>query len=207
MRATRAQLHAMASSPAPRSFHAPNRDTLDLDLVRRLNQGDAAAFRAIFDAYATPLVLYGASLLRADRQAAEDIVHDLFTHLWTHRHDIEVQGALRTYLYRATRNRCWSVLRHERVERALQERVDPDAVFAPSTEQPDLKHQDEALGAAIGRALDALPQRQREIWRLNRYEGFSYTEIAALLGLSVKTIETHMARALKELRIQLAAWR
>jgi RNA polymerase sigma factor (sigma-70 family) len=113
----------MSSKGAPLAFHAPDRDALDIQLVAQLNHGDATAFRGIFDAYAASLVLYARSLLNAGVQPAEDIVHDLFTYLWTHRHTIDVQSSLRTYLYRATRNRCCSVLRHERVLKAAQEEM------------------------------------------------------------------------------------
>ena len=200
----------MSSKGAPLAFHAPDRDALDSGLVARLNHGDASAFRAIFDAYASPLVLYARSLLNSGIQPAEDIVHDLFTYLWTHRHTIEVQSSLRTYLYRATRNRCCSVLRHERVERAMQESAQAsiDGIpAAPTSKRPDNELESAELGVAIERALATLPDRPREIWRLNRNDGLSYSEIAQLFGLSVKTVETHMTRALKTLRIHLANWR
>jgi RNA polymerase sigma-70 factor (ECF subfamily) len=197
----------MSTQPANRNFHAPERDAIDTALLARLNQSDPVAFRAIFDHYATPLVLYAGSLLEGVLAPAEDIVQDLFTYLWTHRHTLKVTGGLRTYLYGAVRNRCWSVLRHEGVRRAMERRIDPQAGVAPAHQRPDRELAGSELGAAIEQALSGLSKRQREIWRLNRDDGMSYAEVAELLGLSVKTVETHMGRTLKELRLRLAEWR
>lgn len=197
----------MSTQPALRNYHTPDRDAADAELLARLNHGDATAFRAIFDAYAAPLVLYAQSLLRTGVEPADDIVHDLFTYLWMHRHTLEVESALRTYLYRATRNRCWSVLRHERVKRASETRLVGEVDVAPVWQHTDSAQRDGELATAIARALETLPDRPREIWRLNRVDGLSYAEIAKLLGLSVKTIETHMTRALRTLRVALKDWR
>ncbi len=197
----------MRSQPVPRNFHPPDRDDVDRDLLRRLNEGDAVAFRAIFDAYAAPLVLYAKSLIQNTTTVGEDIVHDLFTYLWTHRFTIEVSGGLRTYLYRATRNRCWSVLRHERVKRAMADRMDPEASFAVGRQLPSANHDEAELSSRLDTVLNALSDRQREIWKLNRDDELSYSEIASLLGISVKTVETHMGRTLREVRKYLADWR
>jgi RNA polymerase sigma-70 factor (ECF subfamily) len=198
------------SAPLPRLFHVPDRDAIDAQLVARVAHGDAAAFREIFDAYAEPLVLYARSLLKGisgdGLEVAEDIVHDLFTHLWTHKHTAEIE-VLRTYLYRAARNRAWSVLRHERVKRLSESGVVEVMDVTPAWQRTDAASEGAELSVMIERALASLPDRPREIWRLSRVEGMSHAEIGDLLGVSVKTIETHMTRALKALRVALKDWR
>jgi RNA polymerase sigma-70 factor, ECF subfamily len=193
------------SSAAPNRFYEPDRDAQDAVLLSRLNQADAGAFRAIFDAYAERLVLYAASLLARDVPAAEDVVNELFTYLWTHKHTLTVQESLRTYLYRATRNRCLDVLRHQRVHLAAQQQL---TIFLRTEAADATGHSSvRELAKAIECAVSDLPARAREIWRLNRDEQLSYSEIARVLGISVKTVETHMGRALRALRSRLAAWR
>jgi RNA polymerase sigma-70 factor (ECF subfamily) len=66
---------------------------------------------------------------------------------------------------------------------------------------------EQELATAIETAVSDLPARAREIWRLSRDEQLSYAEIARILGISIKTVETHMGRALRALRSRLAAWR
>jgi RNA polymerase sigma-70 factor (ECF subfamily) len=197
----------MSIPHSPRQlYHAPDRDALDSALLERLNKGDAEAFKAIFDIYATPLVLYARSLL-GSTPAAEDTVHDLFTYVWTHRYTLEVSGALRTYLYKAVRNRVWKTFRSERVTRAFQERVSSVEPITSPTENADARHNEQELATAIERAVAALPERAREIWLLNRQSHLSYAEIAQVLNVSIKTVETHMGRALKAMRAALLDWR
>lgn len=62
------------------------------------------------------------------------------------------------------------------------------------------------IAVAIERAIDALPERCRQVFRMHREQQLSYSEIARLLGLSVKTVDNHMGRALKMLRERLAAY-
>jgi RNA polymerase sigma-70 factor (ECF subfamily) len=187
------------------AFHAPDRDALDAALLAQISEGDADAFRTLFDAYASPLVMYGASILGAT-PPAEDVAHELFAYVWTHRYTLDVVGTLRTYLYRATRNRCYSVLRHERVKHAMEEAT---GTFLPSPAPPasaDAELDRTELSQAIERAVAALPDRAREVWKLNRDDQLTYAEIARVLGISPKTVETHMGRALKTLRLRLADW-
>lgn len=193
---------------SPIAVHDESRDTTDRALIARVNQSDPDAFRELFEAYGAALVRYGQFFMRSEVAVAEDVVHDLFTYLWTHRHTLAVDRALRMYLYRAVRNRCTSVMRHERVKQHVATRLGPTEIAPPVVlPSPDRENEIADLREAIERAIAELPPRGREIWRLNRTEGMSYAEIAALLGLSVKTIETHMARALRSLRESLAVWR
>lgn len=187
------------------AFHAPDRDALDAALLAQISQGDAGAFRALFEAYASPLVMYAASILGAT-PPAEDVAHELFAYLWTHRYTLDVVGTLRTYLYRATRNRCYSVLRHERVKRAMEEATGTIYPSPPPPAAADAEHEHAELSLAIERAVAALPDRAREVWKLNRDDRLTYAEIARVLGISTKTVETHMGRALKALRVRLADW-
>lgn len=188
------------------AFHAPDRDALDAALLAQIIQGDAGAFRALFEAYASPLVGFAASILGAT-PPAEDVVHDLFAYLWTHRYTLEVAGTLRTYLYRATRNRCCSVLRHERVKHATEDATGTTFLSFPPPESADAELGRAELALAIERAVAALPTRAREVWKLNRDDQLTYAEIAQVLGISTKTVETHMGRAFKALRVRLADWR
>jgi RNA polymerase sigma-70 factor (ECF subfamily) len=177
--------------------------------VERIRTGDAPAFEAMFRAYKNDLGAFLQRFLRS-REAAEEVIQDLFLRIWEQRHEWEVAVPLNIYLFRAARNRAISYLRHQRVETRFRERVSGAAdggVRPPSPSWADERARVSELEDAIERAVNELPERCREVFRLNRYHHLSYVEVAEVMGISVKTVEVQMGRALTALREQLASWR
>lgn len=168
----------------------------DAEWVRRIRSGDVAAYETLFRAVAPGLSAFLSRYI-GSVAGADDLIQDLFLAVWTRRATLEVRGSLRTYLFIAARNRALNYLKHERVEdrfrAALLERSDALDASAPS--------ESEFLTALeLQRAIDALPPRCRLIFTLSRQDDLSYGQIAARLGISVKTVEVQMGRALKRLR-------
>lgn len=133
----------------------------------------------------------------------EEIVQDLFLKLWIGREGLPSVDSPKAYLYRAARNAALNHMRREGLERGWAERSgrDEPAFVAPAPDVAD----EEALAAAVRAAIDALPTRCRLIFTMSRDDRLTYAEIAGALGLSVKTVETQMGRALKALRAALAS--
>ena len=171
------------------------------ELLARLRAGDDAAFAVIFRAHYAALVRNATHLLR-DRAQAEEVAQEVMLELWRRREALVLTGAVGTYLHQATRNRALNRLRHERTVLRSVPYVKPPT-GAPDADEGLVSRE---LRAAIGVALDALSAPQREVFDLSRTRGLTYAEIAALLGISVKTVEARMGRALKELRDQLSEW-
>jgi RNA polymerase sigma-70 factor (ECF subfamily) len=167
--------------------------------IARVRAGDEAAFEALFRALAPGLCVLVTRYVGA-RAVAEELVQDLFLDLWTRRADLAADRSITAYLYAAARNRALNHLRRER-------RVAPfPATSLPHREDADPAAPDESelLDALeLQDAIDHLPARCRLIFTLNRRHEMTYGEIAASLGLSVKTVETQMGRALKSLRDRL----
>lgn len=194
------------SAASPNSEEIVARDRIWLERVRT---GDVEAFEAIFRAYKNDLGAFVTSYLRS-RAAAEEVIQELFLRLWEHRDEWEITVPLAIYLFRAARNGAISYLRHERVEARFRERVANGE--SEGFEPRQLPGADESADAsdledAIMRAVDALPERCREVFRLNRYHHLSYAQVALVMQISVKTVEVQMGRALTALRVRLAAWR
>lgn len=174
----------------------------DRELLRRLRGGDEQAFDALFRQHYASLVGFTESLLRT-RAAAEDIVQDVMLEVWRRRETLEIDLTWRSYLFRAARNRALNEIRHARV----QQRAEPLVRGAESVEAPTPQELEAAeLDAAFRRALAALPEPVREVFELSRRDGLRYSEIAATLDISVKTVEARMGRALRELRERLKEW-
>lgn len=168
----------------------------DAEWVRRIRNGDVAAYEALFRAVAPGLAAY-LSRYVGSAAGADDLIQDLFLAVWTRRATLEVRGSIRTYLFIAARNRALNHLKHERVEdrfrAAMLERSDALDASAPG-------ESDFLTALELQRAIDALPPRCRLVFTLSRQEDLSYSQIAVRLGISVKTVEVQMGRALRRLR-------
>ena len=190
-----------ARPPSHQRCSVPTRLT-DKALLDRLRQGDSAAFDAIFRTWYGPLVGTAERMLR-DRAVAEELVQDVMLELWRRRETLASDGSAQAYLFQATRNRVLNHLRHLKIE----QRSEPDVRGeSSSTPQADVGVVEEELDVAVQRAVQSLPDRCREVFELSRVHGLKYAEIARALGISVKTVEAQMGKALRTLRERLAPW-
>jgi RNA polymerase sigma-70 factor (ECF subfamily) len=174
----------------------------DRALLDRLKDGDQAAFDAIFRAHYSPLVILAQSLLH-DRSASEDVVQEVMLELWRRRTTVTIQESLRAYLVRSTRNRALNQIRHANVQKRAEPHLIGEESIAAAGASGLVANE---LGDAINAAVAELPPACREVFRLSREQGLRYAEIAETLGISIKTVESQMGKALKHLRTRLAAW-
>lgn len=173
-----------------------------LSQLRGAEPGAEAAFDALFRASYEWLVRFAGALVR-EQAVAEEVVQDVFFELWRRRGSIEFVGSPNAYLVRAVRNRALNHLRHVKV---AQRRAAESPLELASSSSASGELEGAELDAAIRETLASLPPRCNEVFRLSREEGLKYSEIAERLGLSVKTVEAHMARALRAFRERLAPW-
>jgi RNA polymerase sigma-70 factor (ECF subfamily) len=172
------------------------------DLQERIRAGDEGAFDSVFRAHYPHLVRMAESLVR-ERALAEEIAQEVMLELWRRRESLKVEQTFRAYLIRSTRNRALNHIRHQRI-------VARETAFAALESPSSPSAEDEVLGVELERAIrdaiDDLPEKCREVFRLSREHGLRYVEIALALEISVKTVEKRMGQALAELRDRLAAW-
>ena len=169
------------------------------DWIQPLRDGDAVAFESLFRAFAPGLCTFVARYVDS-RAIAEDLVQDLFLTLWRKREEIAIDGAVDVYLFGAARNRALNYLRHQRVEDRFR-----TMVLERSDSQVVLREGEILELLEVQEAIDTLPARCRLIFSLHHQQGLTYAEIARSLGLSIKTVETQMGRALKALRAWIGA--
>jgi RNA polymerase sigma-70 factor (ECF subfamily) len=178
-------------------------------LLARIREGDTAAFDELFCAYRDSLGAFVLQIVRS-REAAEEIVHDLFLRIWDGRDLWDFEGVFRAYLFRAARNRAISYLRHERADLRLRDRLtrEQNARVPMSLESAaDLMIEAGDLAGAIERAVARLPRRCQEVFRLSRHHGLSHAEVGKVMGIAPKTVEVQLRRALIALRAELARLR
>ncbi len=168
--------------------------------LMRLREGDLEAFEALFHRFHPGMCSYAESLTHKS-EVAEEIVQDIFYNLWKNRKEFRLNNSWQSYLYRAVFNNSMMYLRKMKRESALNENW---AVNIPSAEPNPADGYDlQEINGVIMKTLEELPERTREIFSMNRFEGMKYKEIAKKLSVSVKTVEANMGKALKALRISL----
>lgn len=143
-----------------------------------------------------------------DKSEAEDIVQDCFYSLWENRRKIDLEKSVESLLFVSLRNRCLNYLKENSryTFNSLSDQLIPNELQylyqIDFTDKRELSLE-EQLVEALKNAIDELPERKREILIKSKMQGLKQKEIAAELGISVKTVEKHLAEAKVELRTKL----
>lgn len=166
-------------------------------LLTRMAGGDEAAFTALYDRYWAKLFAIAYNRLQS-REAAEDVVHDVFASFWANRSSSAIQQ-VENYLAVAVK---YAVLL--RLRRQLRERdYTRSALSAVSAVSPESRIDDRQLLELLNREVEKLPERCRLVFKCSREQGMPVREIARTLHLSPKTVENQLTRALRHLRLAL----
>jgi RNA polymerase sigma-70 factor, ECF subfamily len=177
----------------------------ELSMDERIKNGDISAFEKVFREYYAPLTLFANSMVK-DRDTAEEIVQDFFYNYWKNKDQIMIQTSLKSYFFQSIRNKALKHLRHESIKIRYATDVLESASPDDQIYQPDIYELKE-LEKRIAAVLEKLPENCRLIFRMNRFEGLKYREIADKLSISVKTVEANMSKALGEFRAELKLYR
>jgi len=162
---------------------------------------DPKVFGRIFKQHYAELTIFANRFLN-DLQYSEEIVSEVFTFLWERKEDIEF-ASIRSYLYRAVQNRCLNHIKHKKIENEyIRYLVENDKLENSSTAFVNLYSQKE-LEVQVNKAIEDLPGRCREIFKMSRFEYLKNKDIAQQLNLSQKTVERQMTIALAKLRKSL----
>lgn len=174
-------------------------DLLSEQQLAAIRGGDRSAFERLFRLWYGRLADYTLRLV-GDADTAEDVVQAVFIAIWSTREQLPTIANLPAYLHRACRNRALNVLRGQRRAAALPYEFVDEPGISPSVE---LTLHVRDLDSAVQQALESLAPRTREVFLLSRVQELTYGQIADTLGISIKTVETLMGRALRALREQL----
>jgi RNA polymerase sigma-70 factor, ECF subfamily len=168
---------------------------------QKIREGDINAFESLFRQYYAPLCNFAVKYVK-DNDAAEEVVQDFFYQYWKNRESMTITVSLKAYLYMSVRNNCLKQLRQKGVRQKYA-----DDVSSNLSERQLQTHQEnldiKELQNKIDEILDEMPERCATIFRMSRYEGLKYREIAHALSISIKTVEANMGKALQTLREKL----
>lgn len=161
---------------------------------------DEASFEKVFKEYFISLCSFATKYIH-DQDEAKDIVHQVYLNLWEKRKEIQMNQSIRSYLYTSVHNRCLNYIRDHK--KFIHDNY-PDSIenLDPFIRNSDFMETEE-LRSHIHKALYELPEGCRTIFTLSRFDGKKYKEIAQELGISIKTVETQMSKALKHMKSKL----
>lgn len=169
----------------------------DDQLLEALRNGSEQAFQNVYSAFWQKLYLSAFKIVR-NREAAEDIVQEIFVQLWRRKHELHIE-CLASYLFTATRYQVFKYLRKSRVLTALDEVLHDEL----SVDDLEGKIHEKELSQRIDEAILKLPPKCQGIFQMSRKKQLSTKEIASKLNLSPKTVENQLGIALKKLRLIL----
>ena len=170
----------------------------ELFIFSRMVDGDKEAFRFFFEKYYADLCNLMNFYLH-DSVISEEIVQDIFVWFWENKEKIKIDSSVKSYLLKASKNKSLNHLRNEKAKINIQDRL-AKAAGNDFDELPESYLDANQLHEIISQSVNSLPPKCREIFTLAKENDFSYKEIAERLGISVKTVENQMGKALKLLR-------
>lgn len=175
----------------------------DSEKVRLLSlkQGDVKAFESVFREYYAPLCVHARRYL-IDPDIAEEVVQDMFFKMWERRDSLVITTSLSAYLYKSVSNHALNHIKYQSHIRKYQEYIgfrteDHQAVSVHDA----LVHSD--LEKKMISLVKSMPEKRRMIFEMSRLEGLRYHDIADKLGISLKTVEIQMSKALEFMRSKL----
>jgi RNA polymerase sigma-70 factor (ECF subfamily) len=174
-------------------------DFSEEEVLRSLRDGSQAAFESIYKLYWHRLYLTAYSKVESHAEA-EEIVQNIFSTLWEKRETLLITN-LGAYLQISVRNRIINHIRGRITQRKYWEYYKNYIPLGRESTADAVMYDD--LAEAVEVAVNRLPEKSRQVFRLNRLEGKSVREIANLMKLSEKAIEYHLTKSIKELKVHL----
>ncbi len=170
------------------------------DLSRRLLESDRKALQELFDELHVTLLRFCWRYTN-DHDASRDVVQDVFIKVWEKRTTLDPDKSLLALMYTMVRNRALNLARNDR----SSDRVDTSEITVQSSSKPDEQIDFKVLEGKIHQWIESLPPRRQEAFKLSRFEGLSHAEIAEIMNITPRTVNTHVMLTLRELRMKLEA--
>lgn len=172
-------------------------------LIREIKEGNARAFKNVMRDYYRELVDFAYHYVDSSH-LAKDVVQDVFANIWERRSRWSPDRSLKLYLYQSVKNEALKLLRDRQTERKYIEAYLQGAEDQKTYPKTIAINDNQKFAEAARQAIQSLPERARMTYQLHRSEGLTYKEIAQVMEVSHKTVESQMSRALQLLRERLS---
>ncbi|MFY0626727.1 MAG: RNA polymerase sigma-70 factor [Reichenbachiella sp.] len=173
-----------------------DRNTITKRILSKVEQGDKIAFERLYNLYKIQVYNFCFSMVKS-KDDSEEVVQDTFLQIWRSRDQLSEIKSFNGFIYRIAKNKTLNKIRKKVGEPSTYENIEDSLISLNQTENEVLyKEMHEILDAAI----EALPTRRQEIFRMSRDEGLSNNEIAMQLNISIHTVKSQMTKALSYLK-------
>ncbi|MDP4184057.1 MAG: RNA polymerase sigma-70 factor [Bacteroidota bacterium] len=174
-------------------------------LIGQLKEGNESAYRFLYNDYYTPLFHY--ALKFVEEEIARDFVQEIFYRLWNQRNTIEINTSLNAYLFKMIRNQSLQYFEKEKskkkFEDSFKQQVCLEELCYYNSENGIRSLIEKEVEQQFQEALNKLPEKCLQVFRMSRFDGKKNHEIADELGVSIKAVEKQMSKALKILRAEM----
>ena len=170
---------------------------MEQDLIIGLKKGDPNAFRMMYDQFAGRLYAFCFSYCRS-REFSEEAVQEVFIKIWEHRARLDEKKSFNSYLFTIAKNQVVDKLRKNSVEQLHQKEAAYLRQVTCNNAENEVIYAD--YQQLLMQAIQFLPAKCRAIFQLSRIHHKTYAEIADLQGISQKTVEVQISKALKLMR-------
>ena len=161
-------------------------------------------FETLFRSYYKPLCVFVNNLIK-DREAAEDIVQEVFVKIWNGMDNIDTSQSVKSYLFKAAYNQTLNYFdknKHQNNFSDYQEIENQTTGGNSADQELQLKE----IQKEAEEAINQLPVKCKAIFLMCKEENMTYREVANVMNISIKTVENQMGKALKTLREKLASY-
>ncbi|CAM3022946.1 sigma-70 family RNA polymerase sigma factor [Flavobacterium frigoris] len=166
-------------------------------LFQQIRNGQYEAMELFFNRYYTPLCRFGLSY-ESNSCLVEEKVADIFIQLWNSRNILDKIKNPKSYIYVVVKNSLKTVRKSEQFHQQIDESKTNNTMFSPSREQEIIENEEKEISTNLIREiLDVIPKKSRQAFELSRIDGLKYKEISVILNVTPKTVENHIAIALK----------
>jgi RNA polymerase sigma-70 factor (ECF subfamily) len=172
-------------------------DSEEINIFNRIKNDDKQAFNILFEEYYGRLCEFSYRII-ANKQLSEEIVADVFAKIWIKRHQIEITGSIRAYLFQSTKNTTLSYLRKRKKETVNFDDLINFQFKDESNPEKELIRNENLK--SYENILSVIPEKSRAVFIMHRFDQLKYREISSILGISQKTVEKHMGKAIKLMR-------
>lgn len=173
----------------------------DSELVAAVKRGDANAFDAIFRRWYPQVRKFLVTLVK-EEALADDLAQSVFMKVWVYRDRLDPAKSLRNYLLVLSRNGAMDVFKSK--GHLMKTDLAAPPVGRPALDRAEHHAEYMEAQARILRIVEQMPPQRQEVFKMSRFQQLSSEEIAASMGLSVRTVEKHIQLALKDLRKYLS---
>jgi RNA polymerase sigma-70 factor (family 1) len=173
----------------------------DIQLLDLIKADHEQAFKEIYNRYWKQLYSYAYKRVKS-REVAEEIVQDFLTNFWASRHKLNIQISFEGYIYTSVKHLVLNYFAKEARKTEVFENIYTNASYLDnSTEEVISLHE---LHTVIAKEVSYLPVKCRSVFELSRMQNKTNKEIAQVLGISEKTVEGHLSKAIKRLKVTIS---